>query len=194
MRLRLLHFFVFVAVFSLPPQLLGCFRPGPCTYIGTRYDRAEIRKVAVFPFYNNTEVSEASRIVTGAFIANLVEQGKFKVEFPGSVRRFLVSERIIVRTGIDLDTINLMGKRLGVDAVVLGRVEEYVGSSEEKKNVIPLVSISSRLVDIRTGEILFMAQHRRTGEDYRLFLDFGEIRSAGALAKRVVAEIIDEMP
>ncbi len=137
---------------------------------------------------------EASRVVTSAIIASLVEKGRFHVEFPGNVRSFLVGERIIVRTGVDLDTIKLMGKRLGVDAVVLGQVEEYIGAKEATRAVVPVVSVSTRIVDAQTGKILFMAKHRRTGDDYIKILDFGKIRSAGELTKKVVDEIIEMIP
>jgi TolB-like protein len=166
----------------------------PNAYVRKDYDASRLRKVAVFSFHNDTKVPEASKVVTGAFLAGLVEGGKFQVEFPGNVRSFLVSERIIVRTGLDLDTIKLMGKRLGVDAVVLGQVVEYVGADEERRGVVPTVSISSRMVDAQTGEILWMAQCRRTGDDYIKVLDFGKIRSVGALTKKVVGEMIETIP
>jgi len=180
----------FVLLFLLP----ACSHCGPDTYIRNDYDRAKIKKVAVFPFYNNTQATEAGKVVTAAFIAGLVEKGRYRVEFSGNIKSFLVSERIIVRTGIDLDTIKLMGKRLNIDAVVLGQVEEYVGSKETRRGVVPLVSIGSRMVDVDTGKILFMAHHRKTGNDYIKVLDFGKIRSVGELTKRVVGEIIETMP
>ena len=187
-------FFLFLVVCSLSFVLSACSHSGPNAYVRKDFDQSQIRKVAVFPFYNNTKVAEASKIVTGAFIAGLVDTRRFQVEFPGNIKSFLVTERIIVRTGVDLDTIKLMGKRLGVDGVVLGQVDEYIGAEEGRRAVVPLVCISSRLVDTRTGKILFMAQHRRTGDDYIKVLDFGKIRSAGALTRKVVGEMIDAMP
>ncbi|MCD4788046.1 MAG: CsgG/HfaB family protein [Desulfobacterales bacterium] len=166
----------------------------PYAYVRKNHDQPGVKKVAIFSFHNNTMIAEASKIVTGAFVASLVKTKKFKVEFPGNIKSFLVSERIIVRTGVDLDTIKRMGKRLGVDAVIMGRIEEFVGMEEKKRGVIPVVSISSRLVDVRTGKILWMAQHRRTGDDYIKVLDFGKVRSVGELTKKVVLEMIETMP
>ena len=166
----------------------------PYAFVRKNHDQPEIKKVAIFPFHNTTIITEASKIVTGAFVANLVKMREFKVEFPGNIKNFLVSERIIVRTGVDLNTIKLMGKRLGVDAVILGRIEEFVGIEEKKRGVIPLVSISSRMVDVHTGKILWMALHRKTGDDYINILDFGKVRSVGELTKKVVLEMIETMP
>ena len=184
----------FLAFFFVLLLLSACSLSPPNAYVRKGFGQSQIGKVAVFPFYNNTNVPEASNVVTGAFIASLLEKAIFHVEFPGNVRSFLVSERIVVRTGVDLETIKLMGKRLGVDAVVLGRVEEYIGAQEATRAVVPVVSVSTRIVDARTGKILFMAKHRRTGDDYIKVLDFGKIRSAGELTKKMVAEIIETMP
>lgn len=166
----------------------------PYTFVRKNHDQPEVKKVAIFSFHNNTMIIEANKIVIGAFVASLVKMKKFKVEFPGNIKNFLVSERIIVRTGVDLNTIKLMGKRLGVDAVIMGRIEEFVGMEEKKRGVIPVVSISSRMVDVRTGKILWMAQHRKTGDDYIKVLDFGKVRSVGKLTQKVVLEMIKTMP
>ena len=165
----------------------------PYAYVRKNHNQPVVKKVAIFSFHNNTMIAEASKIVTGAFVASLVKTKKFKVEFPGNIKSFLVNERIIVRTGVDLDTIKRMGRRLGVDAVIMGRIEEFVGVEEKKRGVIPVVSISSRMVDVRTGKILWMAQHRRTGDDYINVLDFGKVRSVGELTKKVVLEMIETM-
>lgn len=144
--------------------------------------------------YNNTTMAEASEVVTAALIARLVETGRVQVEFPGNIKSFLVNERIVVRTGIDLDTIILMGKRLDVDAVFLGQVDEYIGGDEGGRAVVPVVSVSLRVVDTRNGRILFMADYRKTGDDYISVLDFGKIRSVGELTERVVGEIVEAIP
>ncbi len=174
--------------------VLAACSSGPDAYVRNGFDGSGIERVAVFPFHNNTTATEASEVVTAALIAQLVESGRFQVEFPGNIKSFLVSERIVVRTGIDLDTIKLMGKRLDVDAVFLGRVDEYVGTDEGRRAVVPVVAVSSRMVDTRDGRILFMADYRKTGDDYISVLDFGKIRSVGELTKRVVGDIIEKLP
>ena len=192
-RMSLTRKFIFLLV--IMGFISGCSSSAtPYTYVRKNHDQPVVKKVAVLSFYNNTKISEASKIVTGAFVANLIKIRKFKVEFPGNIKSFLVGERIIVRTGVDLNTIKLAGKRLGVDAVIIGRIEEFVGIEEKKGGVVPVVSISSRMVDARTGKILWMAQHRRTGDDYIKVLDFGKVRSVGELTGKMVLEMIETMP
>lgn len=173
----------------------GCYsHSGVNSYLRIGADISKIKKVAVFSFHNNTKVTEASSIVTKAFIAELFERKKFKIEFPGNVRNFLVNERIIIRTGIGLQTIKLMAKRLGVDAVILGEVDKYIGVDDRKRAVIPIVSIRCRMIGARSGKVLWMAQHDRTGNDYISILDFGKVRSVAALTRKVVGEMVETMP
>jgi TolB-like protein len=73
-------------------------------------------------------------------------------------------------------------------------VEEYAGAEEARRGMVPTVSISARMVDAQTGEILWMAQYRRTGDDYIKVLDFGKIRSVGELTNKVVGEMIETIP
>jgi hypothetical protein len=139
-------------------------------------------------------VAQASENVTAAFVAQLVEAEKFQIEFSGNVKSFLVSERVVVRTGVDLDTIKLMGKKMNVDAVFVGQVDEYVGGDEGENGLVPVVSIGSRLVETKAGKIVFMAHYRKTGDDYISVLDFGKIRSVGELTEKVAGEIVDALP
>jgi len=179
---------------ALLAVLLSCCAcSGPRVHAFARHG-AETRRVAVLPFRNNTAVPEAARIVTGTVIAGLVEQGRHRVEFPGNVTGFLIRERIIVRQGVPTEAIALMGTRLGVDAVLMGEVEVFSGTDERRPDVIPQVGLCVRLVDAHTGNILYMAHHVRSGHDYVRVLDFGLVRSVGALTRHVVAELLEDMP
>ena len=79
-------FFLSLVLCSLSFVLCACSHSGPNAYVRKEFDQSQIRKVAVFPFYNNTKVAEASKIVTGAFIAGLVDTRRFQVEFPGNIK------------------------------------------------------------------------------------------------------------
>lgn len=172
----------------------ACASGGPNVYVRPGSPFPGYKKFAVFPFFNHTLVEEAGDVVTGAIIAELVRTGRFQMEFPGNVKSFLVEERIIVRTGVDLETIRAMGKILGVDAIVLGQIDEYVRSEGGSSDIVPVVSMGARIIDARSGKILFMAQHRRTGDDFVKVLDFGRIRSVGELTDRMAGEIVDAIP
>lgn len=179
---------------ALAALLAGCFQGRPHAYAVPGSDTRKTLRVAVLPFHNDTLAPEASRVVTGVFIAGLARTGGYKVEFPGNVRNFFIRERVIVREGADLKTMALMNERLGVDVVVMGQVEEYAGSEEIRRATVPVVRLSARMVDARSGRILFMGRHGRTGDDYRTVLDFGAVRSVAELSQHVAEEMIAKMP
>jgi TolB-like protein len=169
----------------------GC--ASPHAFPGRPEDLAGIRRVAVLPFENTTSFSDAGPIVTGAFLSALVESDRFQVEFPGNVRNFFIRERIIVRSGVDLEAIALLRDRLGVDAVLMGQIEEFAGTADVRRAVVPKVMVTVRMIDARTGAVLFMSRHGRRGDDGLVILDFGQIRTPGELSKRLAREVIAAM-
>lgn len=174
--------------------LAGCAGAGPHVYSAPMERWARVGRVAVIPFTNATAAPQASRVATGAFIAGLVGTGRFRVEFQGMVRSFFIRERLVVRGGMDLKTLAMMRDRLGLDAVVVGRVEEYAGSEDIHRAVMPRATLSVRMVDTATGRILFMARQHRTGEDYATVLGMGRVLTTGALCRLLVDEIVQRMP
>ena len=64
--------FVFLLIL-LPVMLISACLSSPNAYVRTDYDASGVQKVAVFSFHNNTKILEAGNVVTGAFLAGLVE-------------------------------------------------------------------------------------------------------------------------
>lgn len=182
---------IFIIFFSFIP---GCFllRP-PNTFLQEDFEKYHIKRVAVLPFFNNTNVKDAGEILTRAFLEELFDSEKLDVEFQGNVRKFLVRERIIVRKGVTVDNIKLIGKRLNVDAVIIGWVEQYYGG-EGKDAKIPVVSVNARMIHTDSCSVVWIGQNKRTGDDYITVLDFGKIRSVAALARRLVSELVETIP
>lgn len=182
-----------VAILIVFSSLLsGCsFFPSPDTFLKEDFEKYHIKRVAVLPFYNNTNVKGAGQVVTRAFVEGLFDRKNLEVEFPGNVRKFLIGERIIIRKGIGADHIKLIGKRLNVDAVIIGWVEKYSGVGKGRGPQIPVVSVSARMVDTRSCSVLWIGQNSRRGDDYVTILDYGRIRSVAALARKVVSELIE---
>ena len=144
-----------------------------------------IQKIAVLPFYNISGRKDAGILIAEAYVTELFKSGNFEVEEPGNVRHFMIQERVKVVGELEIEKIQLLGKRLKVDAVLVGTVEEYTGSL--KNNV---VAVSARLIKTGTGETVWMNHRRKKGDDYTVVFDFGEIRSVSKLAHKVVSEMI----
>ncbi|MBU4186008.1 MAG: hypothetical protein KKI12_14420 [Proteobacteria bacterium] len=147
----------------------------------------------MLPFYNGSTTKAAGEIVTKAFIEELYDSGKFEIEFPGNVKKFIIGERIIIRKGIGADHIKLVGERLNVDAIIIGCVKKY--ESEGKKNAqIPVISVDARMIYADSCSILWLGDNYRRGDDYETFFGIGRIRSLADLSRRVVKELIDTIP
>ena len=173
----------------------GCFSlHSPNNFLAKDIDEHKIKRVAVLPFYNGSTTTSADGIVTKAFIGELYNSGKFEIEFPGNVKKFIVRERIIVRNGIGSDYIKLIGKRLNVDAVIIGCVKEYESEGKKKTAQIPVISVDARMIHVDSCSILWIGQNYRRGDDYETIFGIGRIRSLANLSRRVVKELINTIP
>lgn len=178
--------FVFIAVF-----LSGCTsislhsaeRPRPVDI------DPKLKKVAIFTFDNLTLRKEAGMIVSDIYVAELFNSGKYRVEEPGNVRQFAIQERLNRLGEMELNAIKTLGKRLKVDAVLVGMVKEY----DDGYDSLPTVTVSARLVDSNTGRIVWSSEKKRRGDDYTIVFDFGTVRTSSMLAKKVVKEMIASM-
>jgi len=185
-----------IAIFILWLSFLsGCsFSPSPNKFLKNDFEEYKIKRVAVLPFYNRSTAVAAGGIVTKAFIGELYDSGKFEVEFPGNVKKFIVRERIIIRKGIGSDHIKLIGKRLNVDAVIIGCVKKYKSEGKKKTTRIHVISVDARMIHTDSCSILWIGQNYRRGDDYETIFGIGRIKSLADLSRKVVNELIETMP
>jgi TolB-like protein len=153
----------------------------------SKEDIPQIRKLAVLPFDNITGSKNAGLIVASIYVTELFKTGRFLIEEPGNIRQFMIQEHIDTIGEVELDRLKVLGRRLGVDAVVVGTVEEF---DEGMRNGVPIVSITARMVTSASGRVIWSAQNKRRGDDYTMAFEFGEVRTATALTERVVREMI----
>ena len=133
----------------------------------------------------------ADQIVTKAFVEELYDSGKFEIEFPGNVAKFIVVERMIVRKGIGSDHIKLIGKRLDVDAVIIGCVKKYESEGKIQDVQIPVISVDARMIHADSCSILWIGQNYRRGDDYETIFGIGRIKSLADLSRVLVNELIN---
>jgi len=149
-----------------------------------------VKKVAVLPFRNISPRKEAGKIITNLFTQELFKSGAFNVVETGNTRDFFVRQRIRKTGEIDLDTIQMMGVQLGLDAVFLGIVEEYYQQEGGKNGISPQVALSVRMINTKTGKIMWKCFHKKNGDDYIFILDWGRISTCTVLAEKVIHEMI----
>lgn len=186
----------YVAIFILYLFFFsGCsVLPSSNRFLKKNFEEYQIKRVAVLPFYNQSTAIDASGIVTKAFIGELFDSGKFEIEFQGNIKKIIVGERIIIRKGIGADHIKLIGKRLNVDAIIIGCIEKYEIKGKKQNVQLPVISVAVRMIHADSCSILWIGQNCRRGDDYETSFGIGRIISLPALSRKVVSELIDTIP
>src|SRR3990170_852794 len=147
------------------------------------------KKVAILPFYNISGYRDAGKVVANIFVTEMFKSGRFRVEEPGNIAHFMIQERIDTVGEIEIERLKILGKRLGVDAVMTGTVEEF-DDGRGGVSSVPTVSITARMISSNTGQLIWSAQNKKRGDDYIVILDLGEVRSLTTLTQKVVVEMI----
>jgi hypothetical protein len=80
-----------------------------------------------------------------------------------------------------------------LDAVIVGRVEEYNEGLRPGTSTSPSIALDARMLDVRTGEILWMGSHEARAEDLQIVLEFGKIKSMVPLGMKAIAELVATM-
>ncbi len=151
------------------------------------------KRVAVLPFENGTERGGAALIVDDLLVVSLVRVGLFEMADPGEVTYGLQTLGLTPYGAIDLDALRSIGGKAGVDAVILGRVEDYNEGLRPGTSTSPSIAIYARMLETKSGKILWMGYHEGRGEEYQIVLEFGQIKSMVPLAMRVIAELVSTM-
>lgn len=148
-----------------------------------------LKKVAILPFYNISGYRDAGKVVANVFVTEMFKTEKFYVEETGNIVQFMIQERMNSVGEIEIERLKIIGKRLGVDVVMTGTVEEFAEAGGAYS--VPTVAITARMIDSNTGNLVWSGQNKRKGDDYIVILDFGNVRSLTALTQKVVREMID---
>lgn len=118
---------------------------------------AYIQKVAVLPFEGTSNAPRVREFTMTQILAT----GLFDVVDKGRVDSFLNQEAITPGAPLDAPTLRRLGQILGVEAFVLGSVEQT--SESRGSAVFPEITMTLRLIDADTGTLLWQASGRGTG-------------------------------
>jgi len=180
------------AVFFIVAMVFASFASG-CSRVKTRSSGDQLRgrgeltkKIAVLPFFNISDRRDAGKMIANNFVTEIFVSGQYRVEEPGNILQFMLQENVSVIGEMGIDRIKILGRRLGVDGVLVGIVEVF----DDGKRSTPKVSLTARLVDSETGTVVWSRHLNKTGDDYVIVFGVGKIRSANALAQRAIREML----
>lgn len=140
---------------------VGCAASSPF-YLRRGARLGFIKRVAVFPFQNHSEDKFAAERMRDLVITALLARDVFDVVPPEEVDALLREEGLEEASALEASTLRRMGKRLNVQAFVLGAVNRY---EEERRGsyAYPVVALSLQLLDADTGTILWRTSGARSG-------------------------------
>lgn len=169
---------------------LNCMSPG--LYIQSNADFTFIKRIAVLPFGNLTNDKFAGEKIRDIVTTEVLSRGFFDVIEQGEVNKVLREEAKGDATAIGQDAVKTIGKRLGVQAFILGSVEEYEGSSGGGRS-FPQVAISMRMIDVKSNKILWQVSYNKEGGGAisRLF-GIGS-KSISEISRELVKEMMDTL-
>ncbi len=169
----------------------GCRRP--MSYIRPTADLTYIKTVAIVPLKNLTQEKGAEGKVMNVVAADVLRRGVFDVVEFGEVAKILKEEGFRPEEGVVSKNIaERAGKRLNVQAFIVGAVEEY-GVSRTGRSSYPEVSASLKLIDAKSYKILWEATHSVKGGTVldRLF-GIGK-KSPSELSRELVGDMFDTL-
>ena len=136
-------------------------------YVNPDANFSYIKKIAVLPLNNFSDDRYAGEKVRGVLTVDLLSRHAFELVEQGQVTKILAS--VLGSAGyregraveLDSETLKLLGEKLGVQAVIMGSVDEYRGSRGGAA-----VSLSMRLVDTGSGIVLWQTKSTVLGDHY----------------------------
>ncbi|MFV1951864.1 MAG: hypothetical protein ACC630_07930 [Nitrospinota bacterium] len=178
--------------------LVSCVRGGVRDYLNPSANFQYIKRIAVLPFNNLTDEKFAGERVRSIVMIELLSRGIFDIVEMGEVATNLrgLYEESGYREGelvpVNKDIAKKLGERLDIQALILGSVEEY-GISRSGTSSTPIMSLSLRMVDTDSGEILWQASYNKRGGSY-IGRIFGVSESTmSRLTMEVAKKIIDTL-
>jgi len=139
----------------------GC-SPRATSFVNSNVDFSYIRRVAIFPLQNLSSDHKAPARVGSIFLAELLEQDGIEVLAPGETISGLVAMNLSAAEVLSQDQIVELGKRLEVDALFFGSVEEY-GIEQMGRDRAFGITVSFSMAETTTGQLIWNAQTHRGG-------------------------------
>ncbi len=140
--------------------LLNC--SGPRMYVQPNADFTFIKKVAVLSFKNLTNDKFAGDKIRDIVTTEVLSREFFDVVEQGEVNRVLKEEGKGSVTSVSKEVAKRIGKRLGIQAFILGSVEEY-GTNQGGGKSFPHAALSMRMIAADSSKILWHVSYNKEG-------------------------------
>lgn len=158
------------------------------SYFNWDVEVKNIRKIAILPFENFTRNEGLASTVREMVLAEVLAQNIFEV-VDLSLTDLVISEEGLERSlKMDKGTIKRIGDRLGVQALLLGSIT-YLEEVREGSYSYPVIGLSLRLIDVKTGAIIWECKGIKNG--YNIFARLFGTRSKSTV--ELAFELVKDM-
>lgn len=174
--------------------LAGCASPSgyssggagtgePNVYVSR--EAADIDKVGILPFKAATTLIGGS--VSDMFVTELMKMDRYELVERAQMSGVL-GETEVALSGLTAGEAAQLGQMVGANGVILGTVSEYENVAQGGRTY-PVVGISIRLIDSRTGKILWSVDHAARGNR-------GDVlaQHARSVVKQMAAALSRQLP
>jgi curli biogenesis system outer membrane secretion channel CsgG len=147
--------------------MLSACSTAPRYYAAESLGLGYVKRVVVLPFKNHTETKFAELRFTDVVTTEILSRGLFEVVEKGEAQRFLREELVQdEQASLDQATAMRMGQELNVQAYLSGAVEDF-STMQNGSYSYPVIAATLRLVDVKTGQIIWQASGSESG--YRTY-------------------------
>ncbi len=147
-------------------------------------------RLAMMPLENFSTTERAGKKVGDIFLVEFLKMKNIYLIEPGNVEVALAEERVRNISIMPVKTINALANKLNVDLIMIGSVMGFeMQQSTGGGGAIPLISLTVRVLDVKTGNIVWAVNTIRRGDDKEKLFGVGRILSIDKLAEIIAEEI-----
>lgn len=169
-------------------------------FAGKGLKGGEGMSMAILSFDNMSKTQGAGKSLESLILTEFLSNSPVRIIEPGEVAAALSEERVRLATSIPRETVQTLGKKLGVDLFMIGVVHEYdmlAGGASGGSGQTPVIAMTLRILDAKSGEIVWAVNTARSGNDSESVFGIGKISSLNALAhvtaRQVAAAFADSL-
>ncbi len=150
-------------------------------------------RIAVLPLTNLSGNESAGEVMGNTLTMELMAQGAFTTLDPSLVNTVLSKLRIRYPDRMNRDQLSALSAELDVDGILVGTVNAFEYRASDGVEY-PLVSVHTRIISLPAGEILWMADASRRGNDHEFILGIGLVELLPRLGQELALDIFDTLP
>lgn len=151
-----------IVLTALIVLLTGCSTTGH-HYTDPAVGLGYVNKIAILPLENFTAKQGFEERARELLTTRILGYGLYEVVEKGELHRFLRDEiRSSDKELIDQRIAKRMAREFNIDAYIAGSIDEF----NEVRNgsyTYPVIAISLRMIDVKTGNIIWKASHNANG-------------------------------